>query len=93
MILYFLKDLFGEARGCFQYSSILTRLEKIKHKLEMNIDSTSSPSEIDNYAKQVINAAELNSNISSVNDIDMDDIFNNDDDEEEEEEEDEEDND
>lgn len=54
----------------------------------MNIDSTSSPAEIDNYTKQVISAAELNSNISSANDIDMDDIFNNDDDDDENEEED-----
>lgn len=72
-------DPFGEQRGNFQYSSLLTRLEKLKHKLEMDIDSTKSPSEFDQYTKQIINAAELNSNITSSNDLDMDDIFNDDD--------------
>lgn len=80
----FSKDPFGESRGSFQYASILTRLQKLKNKLESEESSGAIP-QMDSYTKQIIDAAELNSNISSTKDIDLEDIFNNDDDEEEEE--------
>jgi len=81
-----IKDPFGDRRGQFEYSSILTRLQKLKSKLENN-SLSNQKQEIDSYTQQIIDAAAFNSNITS-NNIDLDDIFDNDQDEEEEEDED-----
>ncbi len=82
-----IKDPFGDRRGQFEYSSILTRLQKLKSKLETN-PSLNDEQKIDSYTRKIIDAAPLNSNITSNNDIDLDDIFYNDQDEEEQEDED-----
>jgi len=81
--LFLFKDPFGERRGQFDYSSILTRLQKLKNKLENNPPSNDKQ-KIDSYTQQIINAAALNSNLTSNNDIDLDDIFDNDQDEDDE---------
>ena len=73
-------DPFGESRGQFEYISLLTRLQKLKNKLENRDVSTEQQPEIDTYTKQIIDAAALNSNITSNNDLDLDDIFDEDDD-------------
>jgi len=81
--LFLFKDPFGERRGQFDYSSILTRIQKLKNKLENNPPSNDEQ-KIDSYTQQIINAAALNSNLTSNNDIDLDDIFDNDQDEDDE---------
>jgi hypothetical protein len=61
-------------------------LQKLKIKLE-NFDSSNKQPEIDTYTQQIIDAATLNSNLTSNNTADLDDIFYDDPDDEEEEEE------
>jgi len=67
-------DPFGDHRGQYQYSSILTRLQKLKSKLESQT-SSNEEQKIDSYTRQIIDAAPLNSNITSNNDMDLEDIF------------------
>ncbi len=63
-------------------------MQKLKTKLE-NFDSSNKQPEIDTYTQQIIDAATLNSNLTSNNTADLDDIFYDDpaDDDDEEEEE------
>ncbi len=84
--LFDFQDPFGDHRGQFEYSSILTRLQKLKSKLE-NTDSSNRQPEIDTYTQQIIDAAALNSNLTSNNNTDLDDIFYDDQDDDNEEEE------
>ncbi|CAF3952491.1 unnamed protein product [Rotaria sordida] len=78
-----MRDPFGEHRGAFEYSSILTRLNQLKSKLE-NQSSSNEQSKIDSHTQKLINST---STIDPNSEMDLDDIFNNDDDNEEEEEE------
>ena len=77
--LFFFKDPFGDHRGQFEYSSILSRLQKLKNKLE-DTQATKKPEPIDTYTQKIIDAAELNSNLSSNNNTNLDDIFDDDED-------------
>ena len=78
-------DPFGERRGQFDYTSILTRLKNLKTKLE-NIESSPEKPKMDSRTREIMNdAASLDANLQTTNDGDLADIF---DDVEEEEEED-----
>jgi hypothetical protein len=65
---------------------MLTRLQKLKVKLE-NLNSSDKQPEIDTYTQQIIDSAALNSNITSINNTDLDDIFYDDPEDDEDEEE------
>ncbi|CAF3618608.1 unnamed protein product [Rotaria sp. Silwood1] len=88
-----MRDPFGEHRGSFQYSSILTRLNQLKNKFENQSSSNEQEQKpkIDSYTQKIINSVQTNdSTLISNGDMDLDDIFNNDDDDEEDDEEEEE---
>lgn len=82
-----LQDPFGDHRGQYEYSSILTRLKKLKNKLEDGNTMNTSP-QIDSYTQKIIDAADLNSNLSSNNNTNLDDIFDDDQDNDDEDDED-----
>ena len=62
-------------------------MKKLKTKLEDG-NTTKTPQQIDSYTQKIIDAADLNSNLSSNNNTNLDDIFDddqdNDDDDDEE---------
>ncbi len=88
-----IKDPFGDRRGQFEYSTILTRLNKLKSKLENNDSSNEQQQQqqTDPRTREIMNdAAALYTNLTSTDNVtaDLDDIFDEDADEDGEEEDD-----
>jgi hypothetical protein len=67
-----MKDPFGEARGKFEYSSLLTRLQKLKTKFESL--ETNEQQEVDPYTRKIINGVDSYDS-KAKDEMSLDDIF------------------